>query len=271
MYAFLHTEQAQGNSWTPEGRLGVKPHFQITHESSWISLSTLHFVNSENILNSLYLLHLQGCLAKEESKFLSLTHFPLNVTESCSVLLPLVNVTAFCAAPTFPHPTFSNKAPKHCPKSTIWTEKHHEFQDLQSKPQNNSSRDKNIISVSLSQGRLCLLIPTPAKHFNIKLINSNTLTKSVPDKKLWLCQLWGHLPDWKALKLQEPFSVKIRKEERRGASQSHVTEAHPKPSKIQPAPKRAHEKESRILFLEWLFKLAHTADRKWRAYLFRGD
>lgn len=174
MYAFLHTEQAQGNSWTPEGRLGVKPHIQITHESSWTSLLTLHFVNAENIFNSLYLPHLQGHLAEEGSKFLSLTHFPPDVPESCSVLLPLVNASVLSAAPTFPipvMPTFSNKAPKHCLHSTTQTKQHHEFQGFP-KPQNNSivsSRENNIISVSLSQGRLCLLIPTPAKHFNIKL------------------------------------------------------------------------------------------------------
>lgn len=109
-------------------------------------------------------------------------------------------------------------------------------------------------------------------NMKLSLIDSNILTKSVPDKKLWLCQLWGHLPYWKSLKLQEPFfSVKIRKDKRRGANQSHVTEGHPKPTKTQSAQRRAHEKEPRILFLEWLFELAHAADRKWRAYLFRED
>lgn len=150
----------------------------------------------------------------------------------------------------------------------------HKFQGFQSKPQDNStvsSRDNNRASVSLSQSRLCLLSPTPTNHFNVKpsLNDSNLLIKSVPDKKPWLCQLWGHLPYWKTLKLQELFfSVRIR---RGCASQSHVTEAHPKPTKIQFVQKQAHEKESHVLFLEWLFKLAHAADQKWRVYLFRED
>lgn len=95
-----------------------------------------------------------------------------------------------------------------------------------------------------------------SSQFQIKSLGCASYEVTCPTGSLWHCKSPSFLS---------------KQEERRCTSQSHVTEAHPKPTKIQFMQKRAHEKESHVLFLEWLFKLAHAADRKWRMYLFRED
>lgn len=75
-------------------------------------------------------------------------------------------------SPTPAMPTCSNKAPKHCPKSTTWTEKHHEFQGFP-KPQNNSavsSRENNIMCFTISGQAL------PSQPHTSKTLNYKTLS-----------------------------------------------------------------------------------------------